>query len=117
VSTKIVTLESKPREQLYRLLEICDQLNDRGASILSEIVSRLPGIYPRYPLKTSVNVKGLRNDVIKVLQTAELVSEEGLTQMLNEASWVEELDDGTYLRQPKKQAVIFNLVRQQGAKE
>lgn len=116
MSTKIVTLKSKPRDQLYLLLEICDQLNDGGARILSDIVTKLPGKYPRYPLKPTVNVKGLRHDVIKVLQTAELVSDEGLTEMLNDASWVGELDDGAYLRHPKKQATIFSFIRQQGGR-
>lgn len=110
----IVAFENKPREQLYRLLSDCEELNDSGMRILSEIVSSVPDEYPRYPLPPSVSTNGLRNEVVHVLRTAELVSDDGLVEILNKASWVMNLDSGMYLRRPKKKAVILNFGQQHG---
>jgi hypothetical protein len=105
----VIAFENKPREQIYRLQESCDEINDEGMYVLSGIVSLLPGKYPRYPLPPSVSSNGLRNEVVNVLRTAELVSDDGLVQMLNTALWVMDLNSGMYLRRPKKNAVILKL--------
>lgn len=105
----VILFENNPREQTHRLLEICNEINDSGLRVLSEIVSILPGKYPRYPRPISVSKNALRCQVVDVLRYAELVSDDGLEQMINKALWVMDLSSGMYLCRRKNNSVIVNL--------
>ena len=105
----VVAFAKKPRNQIYKLIELSDQLNDDGLRILSRVTPDLAGKYPRYPVGLSVTTGGLRYDVVNLLKIAELVSDEGLQKMLEKALEIATMYDGEYSRRPKAGAIIINL--------
>lgn len=110
----VVAVTKKARHQLSQLIGLIDQMNDFGLGIFADTVDDLAGKYPRYPVSVSVPTDGLRFDAVRSLLIAELVSNEGMQEMLKRALRMVTDYNGRYARRPNSSAIVFNL--NQGAK-
>lgn len=75
----VARLAQKPRKGVLDLLEIAENCNDCGLAVLVEVhAQKAIADYPRYPVATTVDVRGRRERVAKIMRLAEMINEDGL---------------------------------------
>lgn len=83
----VARLAQKPRKGVLDLLEIAENCNDCGLAVLVEVhAQKAIADHPRYPVATTVDVRGRRERVAKIMRLAEMINEDGLRALCQKAT-------------------------------
>jgi hypothetical protein len=102
----VARLAQKPRKGVLDLLEIAENCNDCGLAVLVEVhAQKAIADHPRYPVATTVDIRGRRERVAKIMRLAEMINEDGLRALCQKATKTQD----EHPRSPTTKADIVQL--------
>jgi len=105
----VARLAQKPRQGVLDLLEIAENCNDCALAVLVEVhAQKAIADHPRYPVASTVDLRGKRECIAKLMRLAEMVNDVGLRALCKVAA-----KTGTeYPRYPTTTADIVKFPKQ-----
>ena len=82
---KIIEHRRAPRPGLLEIIKIACGLSDIALAVTCGSACHIAGQNPRFPVKISVDMSGLNSITKEIIRIAEMASDEGLNEIINNA--------------------------------